>query len=266
MLREVPIARVMLGTRLRTINEEQVEAIMASIAEVGLLNPITVYEREILEAGIAVPGYGVVAGGHRLEACRRLGLVDIPAHVVDLPDLRRQLAECDENLCGTKLSPAERAMFTRRRKDIYLALYPETRQHVAGGKARQGAATDNLSVAADTAARDNLSFAADTAAKTGVDERTVRRDAARGERLGDEVLEQVRGTDLDKGVVLDRLARSSDPAAELERMRAQPRPVPPPPPVRNDAEAEDAWLSAILRLWNKAPRQWRERFLEEVRA
>jgi ParB family transcriptional regulator, chromosome partitioning protein len=249
---QIAIDLIEPGDRLRAVTVEQVMALAASMQEVGLLSPITVYQRDVVRAGIAVPGYGLVAGLHRLEAARGLGWDEISAHVVTLPDLQRQLAECDENLCGTKLSPSERALFTRRRKEIYEALHPETRQHVAGGHAKNGGATDKLS------------FADDTAKATGVDARTVRRDAHRGERIPEDVLAGIKGTDLDKGTTLDALARASDPRAEADRLRAKP--VPPPPPVRNDAEAEDAWLGAILRLWNKAPREWRERFLAEVGA
>jgi len=92
------------------------------------------------------------------------------------------------------LSPAEAADQTRRRKEIYEALHPETARGVAGGKARQGAATDNLS------------FADQTAQSTGRDIRSVQRDAARGEALGDD-LEAIAGISLDKGVELDALAK-----------------------------------------------------------
>lgn len=82
-------------------------------------------------------------------------------------------------------------LFTTRRKQIYEAMHPETRAHVAGGHAKAGSASDKLS------------FAADTAAKTGVDRRTVERDAARGDRIDEGVLIGIAGTDMDKGVVLD---------------------------------------------------------------
>lgn len=73
-------------------------------------------------------------------------------------------------------------------------LHPETKRGVAGGKARQGAATDKLS------------FAAATAAATGGTDRTVRRAAARGEKLGADLLDRIAGTSLDKGAELDALA------------------------------------------------------------
>lgn len=254
MMQVIAPDMVEAGDRLRSISEDQVSALVDSIAEVGVLNPITVYARQVMRGGIMVAGFGLVAGAHRLEACKRLGLVEIPAQVVDLPELKRQLAECDENLCGTRLTPSERALFTRRRKEIYEALYPETR-HGKHGSGPSGKFCHT----------DAESFTAATAAATGKAERTVRLDATRGERIGEDVLAQVRGTELDKGVVLDQLARAADPAAELERIRAAAaKPVPPPPPIRNDAEAEDMWIASMRKLWNKGAKPWRERFLEEV--
>jgi hypothetical protein len=80
-----------------------------------------------------------------------------------------------------------------RRKAIYEELHPETKATYAGGvfKGNQhSAVTDNLSI---------TNFASATADATGKDERTIRRAAARGEALGDD-LGAVTGTSLDKGV------------------------------------------------------------------
>jgi hypothetical protein len=82
------------------------------------------------------------------------------------------------------LSPADRASQTARRKAIYIELHPETAKGVAGAGARWDA-TDNLSTA---------SFAASTAEAVGKDERTVRRDAERGEKVCEEALALIRGT------------------------------------------------------------------------
>lgn len=77
--------------------------------------------------------------------------------------------------------PAERAAQTARRKAIYLELHPETARGVAGADARWNAT-------------DNLSFASATAEATGRDERTVRRDAERGEKISERALAMLRGS------------------------------------------------------------------------
>lgn len=252
MLKTVPIDMVEPGTRLRGVSEEQVAALMDSIGHVGLLNPIAVYPRQIMHANVMTDGWGLVAGMHRLEACRRLGLVDIDVKVVEADDLHRQLAECDENLCGTKLTPSERALFTRRRKEIYEAIHPETR-HGANQHSRSGKDCHS-------------NFTDDTAKRTGQAARTVRLDAARGERIAEEAIDAIRGTAADKGVVLDRLAaapRDEQLALARQIVAGQSKPVPLP---KNEMETEDDWRNAMMRLWNRAPDEWRERFIDYVQA
>jgi hypothetical protein len=73
-------------------------------------------------------------------------------------------------LSASSLSPAERANFTRHRKEAYEALHPET-AHGSPGVSRQ---------VGDTGRRvDTPTFAKDTAARTGKSERTIQRDAER---------------------------------------------------------------------------------------
>ena len=109
-------------------------------------------------------------------------------------------AEIDENLIRANLTPAQEAVALSRRKAIYEALHPETKAGVAGAHASNRAqgrdAADNLSVA----------FTSATSQATGKDERTIRRAAARGAALGDD-LEKIAGTSLDKGVEIDALAK-----------------------------------------------------------
>ena len=208
---EISIIQVLVAPdRLRPCSEEQVKSLMESITEVGLINPISVFAERAKDGILFNNGYHLVAGLNRLEACKRLGWKTIPAVMLALDELHRQLVEVDENLCGSKLTPAERALFTRRRKDIYLALHPETRAGVAGAERKHRGANDKLS------------FAENTAAQTGVDRRTIERDAARGEALGDAVLTDVRGTCLDQGVELDALKDmpEAERAPLVERAKA----------------------------------------------
>jgi ParB family transcriptional regulator, chromosome partitioning protein len=182
--------------RLRSTDAAQVKALAESIKEVGLLNPITVYRREIIRDGQPVEGYGLVAGAHRLEACKILGWQEVPTVAVDLSDDARVIAECDENLCASSLTKSERALFTRRRKEAYEALHPETAH---GGDRKSSRQLCDLNEPAR--------FTADTAAKTGQSERAVQRDAERGEKITPAALEKIKGTRLDTGVYLDKLKK-----------------------------------------------------------
>ena len=216
---EISAGLIEPGTRLRSLTESTVNRLMASIRDVGLLHPVCVYRRKVIRGGVAVDGFGIVAGAHRVEACRRLGWDVIPAVITDADELHRQLAEVDENLCGTTLSPAEGALFTQRRKDIYEALHPETRQ--GGDRGNQHTGGKPTRQVGDLPSADR--FTADTAARTGQSERKVQRDAQRGESVAPEILEEIRGTDLDKGVVIDALAKAprDEQRAKLAQIAAE---------------------------------------------
>ncbi len=203
----VDINLIEVGHRIRALDYDQTEALKESIVAIGLLNPITVHRCQIALSGETVDGFRLVAGAHRLAACRDLGHSTVPVVILEVDEQQRIIAECDENLCGTKLSPTERIEFTDRRKRAYERLHPETVQHVAGGKARQGAASDNLS------------FAEATAAATGKNVRTVQRDAARAAKVGEDVRAMVKRTKLDTGVYLDELTALS-PEEQKQRVQA----------------------------------------------
>jgi ParB family transcriptional regulator, chromosome partitioning protein len=110
-------------------------------------------------------------------------------------DLHAELAEIDENLIRNPLTPAQEAAAIARRKAIYEALHPETRN---GGDRRSNAARENQN--------ENSAFCSATAETTGKSRRSLEIAAARGEGLGDD-LEAVAGTSLDKGVELDALVK-----------------------------------------------------------
>ena len=110
------------------------------------------------------------------------------------PDrLGRFVWEIDENFARAELTDAQRAEHHVRREAILVRKGEvSAHQHKAGRPAK----SDNLS-----------KYSAKAAADLGVDERTVRRDLSRGKNIAPDVLAEVAGTSLDKGVVLDELAR-----------------------------------------------------------
>lgn len=182
---DLPIERISLRPDARAINADAVSGLVDSIGTVGLINPIRVRA--------AGDGWEVIAGAHRLEACKRLGLAEVECDVVEDDDLHAELAMIDENLCRAELSPSDRASQTARRKAIYLELHPETARGVAGAEAKHGRASENFS------------FASETARTTGQSERVVQLHAERGEKVIPEVLEMIRGTKLDTGSFMDRI-------------------------------------------------------------
>jgi hypothetical protein len=194
------VADVVVGdSRKRQLDETRVQSLAESILEIGLLNPISVTETGKL-----------VAGRHRLEACKRLGWELIPAQLIELDDLHRELAEIDENLIRFELTVLERSEHLKRRKEIYEAIHPETR-HGGTGRGRP------KNRVADSATLSASSFVDDTAKKTGRGARTVREEVQIAESLDDETKEAVRGTSIEnRKTDLLGLAREKDLAKRRE--------------------------------------------------
>ncbi|MDO5895105.1 MT-A70 family methyltransferase [Agrobacterium sp. Azo12] len=185
--------------RLRDLGESTVLALMEAFQRVGQHQPIEVFGKET-DATVKLG-----AGGHRLEACRRLGIKVLCFHY-DGDDLDRQLCEIDENLIREDLSPVDRALFLARRKEIYLIKHPETAREAT---LKKGEVAPSRRVG-ETAKR----FTAATADATAQKERTIQRDVERGEKISEKALRMLRGTSHDKGTLLDRLKRMDSAEAQ----------------------------------------------------
>ena len=88
---------IVVGDRYRK-DLGDLEPLKASITELGLLHPVVIDgERRLL------------VGGRRLEACKQLGMLTIPAvTAASLSELRqRVMAEKDENVCREPFKPSE---------------------------------------------------------------------------------------------------------------------------------------------------------------
>jgi ParB family chromosome partitioning protein len=145
----------------------------SSISEVGLLNPITITEDNCL-----------IAGYHRLEACKSLGMDSIDVRVVPLTGLKARLAELDENLIRNESTVLERSEGLKERKEIYEALHPET---------RKGNTTERAEVKRNDFVL-QPSFASDTAAKINVSPRTIQQEVQIASKITPEVKEIIRDT------------------------------------------------------------------------
>lgn len=177
---------VRIVDRMRELDPAWVEQLKQSIAEIGLTTPICV-----------TPDLTLIAGAHRLAACKALGLKSIPAVILKLDDLRRELAEIDENLCRNELTVLERAEQTARRKEIYEALHPTTAHN---GRWKKKSDPDSGS--------DTPAFIDDTAAKTHRSRSGVAEDVQIAKSLAPDVREKLKATDVaDRKTELLELAR-----------------------------------------------------------
>ena len=123
VIKEVDVSLLAAPGWARAISEARVADLVKSISEIGLQNSIIVRADSGRADG---QGLCVIAGGHRVEAFKRLNRRCIPAIVREVDDLRAELISIDENLCRESLTPAQEAAAIARRKEIYDALHPET--------------------------------------------------------------------------------------------------------------------------------------------
>jgi hypothetical protein len=182
--------------RLKRFSEETVQVLAESMKDQGLLHPILAEQ-----VGVGA-GYWVVAGRHRLEAARRLKWPSI--RCVILPPIdndHARLMEIDSDLAHGDLSPALRAHYQATRKEIYERVHPETKRGAAGGAATKAKASGK----ANRQVGEQPRYTKDAAKKTGKSERSVQREAERGQKIPD--VAALAGTSLDKGEELDALTK-----------------------------------------------------------
>jgi ParB-like chromosome segregation protein Spo0J len=142
------IAEIVVSEDRREIDADTVKSIAGSIATIGLQYPITV--RNV--GGV----YHLVAGRHRLEACRSLGHLSIDCTVVDMDDIDARLWEISENLDRADLNKLDRGILLAKWIKLIEEKHVQVGQVSAGGRGKAGgeaAACRDLGVTRQTARR-----------------------------------------------------------------------------------------------------------------
>jgi len=229
-LQTIALRDLVASEQPRPIRPDEVDRLAASIKDVGLIQPIVVKPTTIVH-GTAMDGWKLVAGHHRVAACRALGWTEIAAVVVnDTSHLQNELIEIDENLCRAELTAAQRTAFSKRRKQIWEALHPEI---------QVGQVVPPV-IGYASPPPQTKGFAAATEDATGQSKRDTNRAIARADAIGDEALAKVVNTSLDSGVELDALAKLAAPeraqlierAAAGEQVSARQKTAPQAAPTR----------------------------------
>lgn len=113
------IKDVFVGTRFRkTLGD--ISKLMESIKERGLIHPVVVHP-----IGTAEGKYGLLAGGRRLEACRKLGWTEIPVRVYEekLTEDACRLIELEENTHREKMTWKEECELIKEIHDLQLKIH-----------------------------------------------------------------------------------------------------------------------------------------------
>lgn len=249
---KIKIADIKVGDNRRAIDEANVLNLMKSIREVGLINSITITQDNKL-----------IAGAHRLEACKRLGWAEIECNVAELDGLKAELAEIDENLIRHNLNHIDEGEQLLRKKEIYEMLYPETKAGTAGGKASGEARRTTEPVSAVK----TKSFVEDSAEKMQVSPRTIETKIQIAKDLVPEVKSIVKENNIGYKNSL-KLARIKEPEKQKEAAEKLVAGIPldKPEPVRPDPSSIKASVAKM-----KDPETGRfvltaEMFLQEYEA
>jgi len=234
----------------RAVSADKVKDLVKSIKEVGLINPITLTHDNTL-----------IAGAHRVQAFKDMGLMEIPYTYLEKGDsLLIELAEIDENLVRGELHFLEQGRVLERRKEIYEELYPETKH--GGDRKSEDFKTNQIRLDSELAVPepeseniktnqirlDNIpampepavtepkpSFADDTATKTGFTPRKIQQDIQISRDL----------TDKAKKAIMEYNATKKE-ALQLSRMN---------PEKQNeiaDRSAETGTITGAIRAVNRA--------------
>lgn len=109
-IQTIDIENIYIGHRQRKADPERVAALAASIKDIGLMTPITLRTIPAIEINgnteYEVPA--LIAGLHRIEAYKSLGIEDIPYIEIACDDVEAQLWEIAENLHRAELTALER--------------------------------------------------------------------------------------------------------------------------------------------------------------
>jgi ParB family chromosome partitioning protein len=223
----------------REINPATVKKLAQSIEQVGLRHPITVRRKG--------DGYSLIAGRHRLEACKKLGREHIPASIVSMTNDEARLWEIAENLHRAELTKLERDEQIAEWIKIVERQKPAQSAQVSGGRGLEG----GLSAAVR---------------ELGV-ERTDAQRSVKVASLSEEAKEAAReaGLDDNRSALLEAASKptvAEQVAAIHQRHTAKVIKLADEP--LNDLEAAEKQVAALMTAWNKAGKAAREEFLLRI--
>lgn len=262
-LTRIHLAEVKASNRLRPVSQAGVDAILASVAEIGQIkDPVHVRQKK--------DGMVLLAGGHRLAAYAMLGIEEADVWLWSgITDDVARLIEIDDNLAGAEMNALDTAVFLAERKKVYERLHPETAANAFKGNQHTGkVAADTMSV---------TSFARVTAEKFGMSDRHVRRLIEAGTKLGVDsarLRHAPRAVSLKDLLVISKIGETSERYSVIDALIKGD--------AKSAAEARRAWSSkdaatdvsgkdpvedafqALMKAWNRAPMAARRRFVQEA--
>lgn len=261
ILKTIPLKSIHIGERERPIDEDYALVIGSSMAEVGLINPLTVRSTPAMNGG-KTP-YTLIAGGHRHRGAELNQWSEIDVLVVSADTIDARLIELSENLWHNDLSELDRALFVVK--------YRETIEEKHGKIVRGG---DHKSKSNDW----TLMFSPGKELREQVQERlgigrsTYFNVTKIGQKLHPALRQAVRGTPAENDQkTLLKLASMPDAEQagiaaalkhepDLQKVLDMDKPAAPPP------DPDKATWDTLATTWAKASNRIREEFLQHIGA
>lgn len=199
---EIPVDLIDCSGRFRDVNEEKARTYAASMVDAGQTTPI--------EVRLIDGGYKLVAGAHRIFACRILGR-PVRAVLFEGSDQDARLREIDENLYRADLTAAEQTLFVAKRLELF---------QYSGGELRKGRDSRKSDKLADL---ENPRFYSDVSAKFGIARRTAERCVRRSRNISPDLWQKINEARLDDSAsTLDRISIiEADKPGRLLRLMEQ---------------------------------------------
>lgn len=223
----IMIDDIVVAEDRRDVDSTVVNRLADSIKNIGLKHPVTVRRKG--------DKYSLVAGLHRLEAHKKLGLEHITSCIVSMTNAEARMWEIAENLHRAELSKLERSEQVAE----WIKLCEQVSRQV---DAKPGRPEGGVRAAA----RD-----------LGITEPEARRSIQIAS-ITDEAKEAAAHAGIDdnqsKLLAVAREAPERQTAKVVE-LAAHPL---------NDFETKEKWLSSGISWWNRGSKEWREEFLSRV--
>lgn len=257
IFKTIPLSAIFVGDRERPIDEDYALAIAASMAERGLINPVTV---RATPARKKTP-YTLVAGGHRHRGAQLNQWTEIDALVVEADAAEAQLIELTENLYRNDLSALDRALFVMKFREIWETSNGKINPN-GGRPKKQGHDGPVFAGGRELSAR--------VQEQLGFGERTYKRVTAIGQKLHPVLRQALRGTEAERDQAkLLKLCKL--PADDQVRIAAALKVDPDLDaamgflkPAKPEVDPQAQLLERLCSTWEKASEETREEFLQHI--
>lgn len=262
-LKSIPLKSIHVGERERPVDEDYALSIAASMAECGLINPITL--RSTPNAKKGETPYTLVAGGHRLRAAELNQWGEIDAIIVTADAADAQMKEISENLWRNDLSALDRAIFVMK----YRELWEQKHGKIAPGGDQKSKCNDCTLIFSpgkelSERVQERLGFGRRTyfnVTKIGQNLHPTLRNAIRGTDAEDDQSQLLKLAKLPKDEQV-KIAAALKEEPDLTRALAFAKPpalVQSPAPV-----SQSSILDRLTAAWDGASEETRNSFLEYI--